>query len=156
MSIANYLGKGQLDYDYIFIDTDNPRTLQSFMATNSKINFLVTSYDEFEVQKILEILSALRGQVQLTKLIISADINNKHDEYFNHLLENFPISWSNYKVQFTDTEADRKANLINQLIKQITFKNYTSTYKDSLEYITSLILEGVIEQSLIRKVIRKK
>ncbi len=155
-SIANYLGKSQLDYDYIFIDTDNPRTLQSFMAMNSKINFLATSYDEFEVQKILEILSTFRGQVQLTKLIISADINNKHEEYLNHILENFQINWSDYKVQFSDTESDRKATLVNQLTKQITFKNYTSTYKDSLEYLTSLILEGVVEQSLIRKVIRKK
>lgn len=156
MSIANYLGRPNLDYDYVFIDTDNPQTLNSFMATNSKINFLVTSYDEFELQKILEILSTLRNPVQLTKLIISADLNNKHEEYLNHLLENFQIAWNENKVQFTDSEEDRKATLINQLTKQITFKGYTSTYKDSLEYLTSLILEGVVEQAQIRRVIRKK
>lgn len=155
MNIANYLGGG-LNYDYVFIDTDNAQTLNSFMALNSKINFLVTSYDEFELQKIIEILSTLRSQVKLTKLIISADINNKHDEYLNHLLENFNIVWSENKVEFPDSEEDRKSTLVNQLIKQILFKGYTSIYKDSLEYLTSLILEGVVEQASIRRIIRKK
>ena len=45
--IANYLGKN-IDYEYILIDTDNPQTFNSFILQNSKINFFVTSYDEFE------------------------------------------------------------------------------------------------------------
>lgn len=153
--IANYLG-GTLNYDYVFIDTDNPQTLNSFMVQNSRINFLVTSYDEFELQKTLEILSVLRTPIALTKLIISSNINNKHDEYLKHLLENFNIVWNDVKVEFTDMDEDRKITLINQLTKEVNLKNYTSTYKDGLEYLTSLILEGIVEQAVIRKVIRKK
>lgn len=153
--IANYLGKN-IDYEYILIDTDNPQTFNSFILQNSKINFFVTSYDEFELQRGLEIILATRTQLQLTKLIISSDLNNKHEEYLNHLFENFPVAWNQLKVEFTDLDVDRRMTLINQLIKQIKLRGYSSTYKDSLEYLTSLILEGVIEQSAIRKIIRKK
>lgn len=156
MGIANYLGGQTLNYDYILIDSDNPQTINSFMLQNSKINFLVTSYDEYEVQKMLENLAILRMPMQFTKLIISADINNKHEEYLNHLFENYGVSWSQNKVEFSDTDTDRKVTLTNQLSKEINLKYYTSTYKDSLEYLTSLILEGIVEQAFIRKAIRKK
>ena len=155
MGIANYLGGQTLNYDYILIDSDNPQTINSFMLQNSKINFLVTSYDEYEVQKMLENLAILRMPMQFTKLIISADINNKHEEYLNHLFENYGVSWSQNKVEFPDTDTDRKVTLTNQLSKEINLKYYTSTYKDSLEYLTSLILEGIVEQAFIRKDIRK-
>ena len=65
------------------------------------------------------------------------------------------IKWNERKVQFADEISNRRCTLENQLTKEIKFKNYTSTYKDSLEYITSLITEGQISQSDIRKVIRK-
>ena len=66
------------------------------------------------------------------------------------------IEWGEEKIEFADTDNDRKSTLINQLLKQIEFKNYTSGYKDMLEYLTSLILEGMIEQANIRKMIRKR
>ena len=156
MQIANYLGTPNLNYDYILIDTDNPQTFNSFMVPNSKRTFFCTSYDEFELQKSLEILATLRAEINLTKLIISSDINNKHDEYLNHLLENYPVKWNEEKVEFPDTDMDRNATLTNHLIKQISIKNYSSTYKDSLEYLISLILEGVVAQNDIRRIIRKK
>ena len=154
--ICNYLSTPSLNYDYVLIDTDNPQTFNSFMIPNSKRIFFSTSYDEFELQRSLEILATLRGEVNLTKVIISSDINNKHDEYLNHLLENYPVKWSDEVVEITDTDTDRNATLVNQLIKQISIKNYSSIYKDGLEYLISLILEGIVSQSDIRRIIRKK
>ena len=155
MGIANYIGKS-LDYDDIWIDTDNPQTMASFMIQNSRKNFFSTSYDEFELQRSLEILSVIRGNIQFIKLIISSDINNKHDNYLDHLFEKFSINWNEEKVIFPDTDFDRSTTLSNQLTKQISISKYSSTYKDSLEYLISLILEGVVEQATIRRMIRKK
>ena len=156
MQICNYLGTPNLNYDYVVIDSDNPQTFNTFMIPNSKKVFYCTSYDEFELQKSMEILATLRGEINMTKMIFSSDINNKHDEYLNHLLEKFPIKWSDEKVEFPDIDQDRNVTLTNQLIKQVSVKNYSSTYKDSLEYLISLILEGNVLQSDIRKVIRRK
>lgn len=156
MQICNYLGTPNLNYDYVVIDSDNPQTFNTFMIPNSKKVFYCTSYDEFELQKSMEILATLRGEINMTKMIFSSDINNKHDEYLNHLLEKFPIKWNDEKVEFPDIDQDRNVTLTNQLIKQVSVKNYSSTYKDSLEYLISLILEGNVLQSDIRKVIRRK
>lgn len=153
--IASYLGNRTLNYDYVLIDTDNPQTFNSFLVQNSKINFFVTSYDEFELQRSLEILATLKNTITLTKVIVSSDINNKHDEYLNHLLENFAVTWSESKIEFIDTDFDRGITLANQLMKQVSIKNYSTTYKDGLEYFTSLILDGVVNQSEIRKLIKK-
>lgn len=154
--ICQYLGIPNINYDYVLIDTDNPQTFNSFMIPKSKKIFYSTSYDEYELQRSLEILGTLKEQVTLTKLIISSDINNKHDEYLNHLLESFPVTWSEEKVEIPDTDSDRNATLVNQAIKQVEIKNYSSIYKDSLEYLISLILEGIVAQGEIRKIIRKK
>ena len=156
MQISSYLGMPNLNYDYVLIDTDNPQTFNSFMVQNSKRNFFCTSYDEFELQRSLEILGTLRTQINLTKVIISSDLNNKHNEYLNHLLENYPVAWSKEIIEIADTDEDRNATLTNQLTKQISIKNYSSIYKDGLEYLISLILEGLIPQGDIRRIIRRK
>ncbi len=154
-SIAQYLGT-QLNYDYIFIDTDNVQTLNSFMIPALNKIFFATSYDVFDEQRGIEILKFIQRPVVLTKVILSADINDKQDNYLNNLIAmNNNIKWNERKVQFADEISNRRCTLENQLTKEIKFKNYTSTYKDSLEYITSLITEGQISQSDIRKVIRK-
>ena len=71
MQICNYLSTPSLNYDYVFIDTDNPQTFNSFMVPKSKKVFFSTSYDEYELQRSLEILATLRGEINLTKLIPS-------------------------------------------------------------------------------------
>lgn len=154
--IAKYLGKTDLDYDLVLIDTDNPQTMSSFMVQNSKINFYVTSYDEFELQRNLEILAAVRIPINLTKVVVSSDLENQHDKYLDHLLENFNMSWSNNKVLFPDIDFDRKVTLSNQITKQINVKNYSTTYRDGLEYLISLVLEGSVDQPTIRRIINRK
>ena len=156
MSIANYLQKPNLDYDFILVDTDNPQTMRSFMVENSKMNFYVTSYDEFELQRNLEILSVVTTNISLVKVIVSSDLENKHDEYLDYILQNYSVSWREEKVIFPDIDEDRRVTLSNQLTKQINIKNYSQTYKDGIEYIISMILEGIIDQNSIRRMINRK
>ena len=152
--IMQYLGQN-LKYDYVFIDTDNIQTLNSFMLPLLPKNFFVTSYDEYELQRGLEVFKFLQRPMQIYKLIYSSDISFKEDEYLNNLLTKCNISWKDERVTFVDTAEDKKATLENQLLKQLSLKRYTSTYKDGLEYLTSLIVGDQISQTEIRKMIRK-
>ncbi len=152
--IMQYLGHG-LNYDIILVDTDNIQTFNSFMLPNSAKNFFVTSYDEYELQRGLEVFRFLQQQMEIYKVIYSANINNKEDDYLNHLVEGTNVTWKKEKVEFADTINDRKATLENQLTKDIILKNYTSTYKDSLEYLISLMVGEYINQSDIRRMIKK-
>ncbi len=152
--ISQYLGQA-INYDYILIDTDNIQTMNSFMVPRLAKNFFVTSYDEYELQRGLEIFKLLQGTMEIYKLIYSTNITNQEDAYLNHLLEQCNIKWKEDKITFADTIDDRKATLENQLTKQITLRKYSSTYKDSLEYLISLMAGEQIEQSSIRRIIRK-
>lgn len=151
--IMQYLGQA-LNYDYALIDTDNIQTLNSFMLPKIAKNFFVTSYDEYELQRGLEIFKFLQQPLEIYKLIYSANINNKEEEYLNHLLKEVNITWKKEKIEFADTINDRKAILENQISKDVSFKKFSGTYRDSLEYLVSLIAGDYIQQSEIRKTIK--
>lgn len=155
--IMQYLGNmNNIPYDYVMIDTDNIQTMNSFVIDKSKKIYVVTSYEQYELRRTIELLKYYNHQIEVTKVVISADLENKQEEYFNKLLSETPVKLDRNVIEYADTTQDRKVTLQNQLIGDLSFNHYSSTYKDSLEYHTSLIAEGRVEQSFIRRVIRKK
>ena len=154
--IAQYLGTNQLNYDFIIIDSDNIQTMYSFMIPNMKKIFYVTSYDKFEVEKSKELFANINRPMILTKVAISSNLNADESNFLVHTLENNYIKFDKDKeVLFEDSDKNRAVILQSQLVNEISFKKFTNTYKDSLEYITALISEGDIQQSEIRSIIRK-
>ena len=151
--IMQYLGRG-LDYDYALIDTDNIQTLNSFMMQGFSKNFFVTSFDEYELQRGLEIFKFIQRPMEVYKVVYSANINSEEDNYLNHLVKDTNISWKKERIIFADTINDRKAILENQISREVVLKKFSGTYKDSLEYLISLMTENNIEQSEIRKTIK--
>ena len=152
-SIAQYLGQ-TLNYDYILVDTDNIQTLNSFMLPAVQKNFFVTSYDEYELGRGLEIFKFLQKPMEIYKVIYSSNINSKEDDYLNRLIEGSNVTWKKERILFADEINDKKATLENQLTKEINLKRYTSTYKDSLEYLMSLMVGETISQSDIKRMIK--
>ena len=154
--IAQYLGANQLNYDFVIIDSDNIQTMYSFMIPNMKKIFYVTSYDKFEVEKSKELFANINEPMILTKVAISSNLNADESNFLVHTLENNYIKFDKDKeVLFEDSDKNRAVILQSQLVNEISFKKFTNTYKDSLEYITALISEGDIQQSEIRRIIRK-
>ncbi len=152
--IAQYLGKN-LNYDYILIDTDNLQTLNSFMIPALKKVFFVTSYDEYDLQRGIEILRYIQSPVLMSKIVLSADITPEQDAKLDHLTENLNVKWKEEKVQFADETANRRVTLENQISKIIKLKNYTSTYRDSLEYVVSLLTDASIDSSNLKRALKK-
>ena len=153
--IARYLGKEKLDYDFVLIDSDNVQTMNSFDITKSEKIYFVTSYDQYEVARMVETFQYYNKPMEVTKAIVSADLSDKQAQYLNYLMNQTLVKLKDVGIQFIDTIEDRKAALENQLTKEIRLKHYTTTYKDSLTYITSLIGEKTINPNDIKKVIKK-
>jgi regulator of RNase E activity RraB len=152
--IAQYLGKN-LNYDYILIDTDNLQTLNSFMIPALKKVFFVTSYDEYDLQRGIEILRYIQSPVLMSKIVLPADITPEQDAKLDHLTENLNVKWKEEKVQFADETVNRRVTLENQISKIIKLKNYTSTYRDSLEYVVSLLTDASINSSNLKRALKK-
>lgn len=153
--IAAYFKTNNLQYDVILIDSDNVQTMNSFMLYAMKSLFLVTSFDQSEINRAIETLKFMKQPISITQVIMSADLSSSQEKALVNRLSENGITLSKHKVQFADTNIDRKAILQNQLVREIRLKNHTNTFKDSLEYITSLTVEELIEQSEIKKEIRK-
>lgn len=153
--IAQYLRTQNLPYDIIMVDSDNIQTVSSFGLIGFKKKFIVTSYDVFEENKIMEILRYVRQPFEIDKVIFSPDITAKQDAYLNHLLSETTAQIGKHTVLFNDADIDKRANLQNQLVKNITFKKFTSSYRASLEYLTSIIAEGILKQDVIRQTIKR-
>lgn len=154
--IAQYLGTNQLNYDFVIIDSDNIQTIYSFMMPRMKKVFYVTSFDKFEIEKSKELFANIKNPMNLIKVVISSNLDAKEDEYLVHTLESNLITFNKKnEVLFEDSDKNRAVTLQSQLVQEILFKNYTNTYKDSLEYLVALVSEGVLPQSEIRRVIRK-
>ena len=155
--ISEYLGNASnIPYDYVIIDTDNIQTMNSFMVDKSKKIYVVTSYEQYELRRTIELLKYYNRPIEVTKVVFSADLENNQEEYFNKLLSETPVILKKDIVEYADTTQDRKVTLQNQLMGDLSLYHYSSTYKDSLEYHTSLLAEGRAEQSIIRRIIRKK
>ena len=154
--VAQYLGTNELNYDFVIIDSDNIQTMYSFMIPSMKNVFYVTSFDKFEVEKSKELLANVNQPLSLKKVIISSNLNSNEDEYLVHSLQNNFVTFDKqHEILFEDTDRNRAVILQSQLVHEIWFKNYTSTYKDSLEYLAALISEGILPQEEIKKIIRK-
>ena len=138
MGIAQYLGTNQLPYDFVFIDTDNVQTMNSFMFSRLKTNFFVTSYDQYEISRMIENFQYYNQPMEVIKVIISADNTPKQAEYLAHLMEKTPVRLKKAEVHFADTIEDRKATLEDQLMKEVKLKRFTTSYKDSLEYLVAV------------------
>lgn len=154
-SIAQYLGNpNALPYDFVFIDSDNLQTINSFMIPRMQQIYLVTSYERYELNRTMELLKILNAPINITKVVYSPNINDKQQAYFNQLLGQTPVKLNKQKVVFADTSDDRKVILENQMLGEIRYKHFSSQYKSSLEYLTALIADNILPQSAIKKVIK--
>lgn len=155
MGIAQYLGTNQLPYDFILIDSDNVQTMNSFMMQRIKKKFFVTSFDQYEITRGIENFIYFNQPMEVLKVVISANNTKQESDYFKHLMEKTPVTLIDKGVHFADTIEDRMATLENQLMKEIKLKRYTNTYRDSLEFITALTSEGIVDQNEIKRIIKK-
>ena len=153
--IMQYLGQNQLPYDIIMVDTDNIQTFASFGLMGYKDLYIATSYDAYDLNKMIEILRYVPQPIQVTKVVMSADLSNGQEQQLDRLLSTTKVIAKKEKVIITDKTEDRKAILQNQLVRNISYKKLSENYKSNLEYLTSLIAEGLIGQSEIKRVIRK-
>ena len=154
--IKSYLGipeKQEMEYDYIFIDTDNSEGINNFKLEEAIKNYFVTSFDAYSLKKGLEALIELKSVFSLTKILFSKEMSVEEDEYLNFLSLGYKIVWNENKIYFPIENGDLSIIYENQRVAKIRFKNLSVEYKDQLSYISEQILEDV-SGTTIRRIIK--
>lgn len=139
-NIAEYLGKKQLDYDFILVDVDNYEAFENFKIKQAYKNYFVTSFSLYSIKKGLSILEQLQEPIALSKVIFSKDVSNEENEYLNYLSLGYKVKWDEYRIYFPLEAGDQTAIIDNEKLSRIRFKNLSSQYKESLQYIAEELL----------------
>jgi hypothetical protein len=153
--IKSYLGiseEQEMEYDYIFIDTDNNDGINNYKLEESIKNYFVTSFDAYSLKKGLEALIGLKSVMSLTKILFSKEMSIEEDEYLNFLSLGYKIVWNENKIYFPIENGDLSTIYENQRVAKIRFKNLSVEYKDQLGYISEQILEDVSGATIRRTI----
>ena len=154
--IKKYLGLQEnenLEYDYMFVDTDNNEGIVNFNIQNSEKNYFVTSFDAYSLKRGIEILNQINIPLHMTKIFYSKEMLKEEEEYFDYLALGIKIIWNEEKIYFLLENGDQPAIMENQRIEKIKFKNLSSEYKDNVAFLVNNI-DKEIEERQIKNIIK--
>lgn len=154
--IKKYLGVSEnqeLEYDVLFVDTDNIQGFNDFQLEDAQKNYFVTSFDVYSLKKGLEALRELKNVVSLTKIYFSKEMLKEEDDYLNFLSLGYKIVWNEYRIYFPIENGDLSVIYENQRVAKVKFKKLSVQYKDSLAYLAEEIL-GDVSEARVRKAIK--
>lgn len=155
--IRNYLSLGanqDLEYDYIFVDSDNANSFQKYELENSDQNYFVTSFDIYSLKKGLEIFLGQKKTVNLTKILFSETQDKEEDDYLNFLSLGYAINWDDKRIYFPIENGDLTVIQENQRVAKVKFRKLSVNYKDGLDYLSEEILEGEESVASVRRAIK--
>ena len=141
--IKKYLGtpvEEELDYDFVFVDTDNIQGYMQFDLQDAEKRYFVTSFDLYSLKKGLETLTGLENMTSLTKVYFSKDMLKEDDDYLNYLSKEYKIIWEEEKIYFPIENGDLSVIYENQRLAKVGFRKLSIQYKDGLAYIAEQIL----------------
>lgn len=157
-SIKEYLGipeNSELEYDYIFIDIDDPEYIENFNIKMAYMNYFVTGLDSYSLKRGLEILSGLQDRLSLKKVIFSKNITFKEEEYFNFVSLGTKADWKKETIYFPLEQGDEGVIIQNQIAQKIRFRKLSELFKESLLYLANELLENQQDKTEIKKVFRQ-
>jgi hypothetical protein len=153
--IKKYLGVSEgekLEYDMIFIDTDNMMEFRNFNLEEAQRNYFVTSFDLYSLKKGLEVLVGAENVIRLTKVYFSKEMSKEEDDYLNFLSLNYNVDWEKQRVYFPIENGDLSVIYENQRESKIKFRKLSIQYKDGLSYLAQEILEETNETQVRRAI----
>lgn len=133
--MRDYLGLQdgeELQYDYALIDIDSPEAFDDFGMTEATSNFFVTSFDLYSLKRGLEILSGLKENIKMTKVLFSKNILREDDEYLEFLSLKYKVEWEKEKIYFPFELGDQSVIIENQRASKIKLRNLSTQYKEGL------------------------
>ena len=154
--IKKYLGlsdEQEMEYDIIFVDTDNTKGFNTFKLEEANKNYFVTSFDNYSLKKGLEVISELKNPISLTKILFASEMLKEEDDYLNFLSLGYKVIWNEYRVYFPIENGDLNVIYENHRVAKIKFKKLSVQYKDGLAYLAEEIL-GNVSESNVRRTIK--
>lgn len=155
--IKQYIGleeNEELEYDVVFIDTDNLEGAIGFEISTSDKIYYVTSFDGYSLKKGIEIIQGLKNPLKMERLFFSKEMLKEEEDYFNYLTLGLKVEWEENKLYFFLENGDQSAQMENHLVQNIKLKNLSNEYRENVIYLANEICSDVGERT-IRKIVKE-
>lgn len=144
--------ESRLNYDFIMIDIDSPTNYRNYKISNIDEHFFVTGFDIYSLRRGINVFKAFVKNTTLRKVYFSQNMTKAEDEYLNYLNNNEFAKWEQEIIYFPINMQDMEVINQNERMAKIKFKGLTTTYIDSLQYITEIISEE--DKSKVKKAMK--
>lgn len=159
--LARYLGIKEnekiddLNYDYMLIDMDREKTIDSFEIESIGKNYFVTAFDIYSLRRGIEILKNLSQSFKLSRVLMNYDIKKEDEEYLNYLSMDTKVEWDDFTIYIPLLDENQRQIEDNQRVYKAKIKRLIPEYQEGIIYIAQNIL-GDINIKKIRKFIKER
>lgn len=159
--LARYLGIKEnekiddLNYDYMLIDIDREKTIDSFEIESIGKNYFVTAFDIYSLRRGIEILKNLSQSFKLSRVLMNYDIKKEDEEYLNYLSMDTKVEWDDFTIYIPLLDENQRQIEDNQRVYKAKIKRLIPEYQEGIIYIAQNIL-GDINIKKIRKFIKER
>lgn len=143
-----------LPYDYMLLDIDHDKMVENFEIENTKINYFVTSFDMYSLQRGVEILKNFMEPMNLSKILCDYHIDKEDEEYLNYLSMDTKIGWNELSIYMPVTGYDKQIIEENQRLYRIRMKKLSQQYLEGIIYIVQDIIQD-LNINKIKKMIKE-
>lgn len=143
-----------LPYDYMLIDIDHDKMVESFGIENTKTNYFVTSFDMYSLQRGVEILKNFMEPMNLSKILCDYHIDKEDEDYLNYLSMDTKIGWNELSIYMPVTGYDKQIIEENQRLYRIRMKKLSPQYLEGIIYIVQDIIQD-LNINKIKKMIKE-
>ena len=145
--------ENEMEYDYVFIDTDDIEKIKMFELTSSDQLYYVTSFSGYSLSKGIEILRKVDLPLRMTRVFFTKEMLKEEDDYFDYLTLDLKIKWNDNKIYFLLENGDLSAIMENNRLQCIKLRNLSIEYKENIVYMASQICPEVNER-FYRKIVK--
>ena len=159
--LARYLGIKEdekienLNYDYMLIDIDREKTIDSFDLDGTDKNYFVTAFDIYSLRRGIEILKNLSQNFTLSRILLNYNIKKEDEEYLNYLSMDTRAAWDEFTIYIPLLDENQKQIEDNQRVYKAKIKRLIPEYQEGIIYIVQNIL-GDISVKKVRRIIKER
>ena len=143
-----------MPYDYMLLDIDHDKMIENFGIENTKINYFVTSFDMYSLQRGEEILKNFVEPMNLSKILCDYHIDKEDEDYLNYLSMDTKIGWNELSIYMPVTGYDKQIIEENQRLYRIRMKKLSQQYLEGIIYIVQDIIQD-LNINKIKKMIKE-
>lgn len=146
--------ENEMEYDYVFIDTDDIEKIKMFELTSSDQLYYVTSFSGYSLRKGIEILRKVDLPLRMTRVFFTKEMLKEEDEYFNYLTLELKEEWTDNKLYFLLENGDLAVHMENHRLQCIKLKNLSNEYRENIVYIVRELCSG-LDEKMLRKMTKE-